>query len=98
MQFLAVIFLGICAGLAVARAFDAHKWREMRRFWICAAIAVPLIAATAAMTWSFFANPILPGRMNAGFGPDWLCTGMNDRDLFCIKKKPPSVTPDAGSH
>jgi hypothetical protein len=98
MQALAVIFLGICAGLAIFRALDAYRWREVRRFWICSVIAVPLVGATAFMSWHFFANPILAQRSVTGFGPDWICSGMSDtRDLVCIKKPPASSKPGAGS-
>lgn len=94
VQFLAVIFLGICAGLAIAKAVDARRWREVRRFWIYTGIAAPLVLATVIATWHFFAYPILPKRSSSGFGPDWTCTDPGHGELVCIKK-PPSTAPES---
>jgi hypothetical protein len=98
MQSLAVIFFGICAGFAIEKAFKAYRWRKIRRFWIFSLIAVSFLAATAVSAWSFFANPIMHGRVNSGFGPDWICTNPGNGDPVCIKQTPTTSTASTHSN
>jgi hypothetical protein len=93
VQILAVVFLGICAGLAVFRAVDAYQWREMRRFRLYALLSIPLIVGAGFATWQFFASPDPYRGVGAELDSDWVCSGSAALgDLVCIKKSAPAST------